>query len=133
MNYVVLVLIICSGALAFIVLYNLTYINIMERRQEIATVRVLGFYKKETSAYILRENAVLAVVSAGIGLLFGKWLLNYIIKNLVSDGLRFNNVIHPGSYLSALLLTVLFSLLCNRLMSAKIQKIDMAQALKSVE
>lgn len=73
MNYIVIIIIICAGALAFIVLYNLNNINITERVREIATIKVLGFYPKETASYVFRENMVLTAIGCGLGLILGKW------------------------------------------------------------
>ena len=133
MNYVVAVLIVCSALLAFVVLYNLTNINIMERRREIATVRVLGFYPKETDAYILRENVILAIFGGIVGLALGVLLNNFVIANLLVEGVCFNNAITPLSFLFAYALTLIFTLLTNRLMSHKLESVNMAEALKSVE
>lgn len=133
MNYVVAVLIVCSALLAFVVLYNLTNINIMERRREIATVRVLGFYPKETDAYILRENVILAIFGGIVGLALGVLLNNFVIANLLVEGVCFNNAITPLSFLFAYALTLIFTLLTNRIMSHKLESVNMAEALKSVE
>ena len=133
MNYVVLVLIICAAALSMIVLYNLTNINIMERTREIATVKVLGFQLKETAGYVLNENIILAVIGGLLGMPLGKLLHWYVLKQIVVDGLTFNQTIQPKSYFFSLILTLLFTWLSNQLMKHKIHQIPMAESLKAVE
>ena len=98
-----------------------------------ATVRVLGFYPKETDAYILRENVILAIFGGIVGLALGVLLNNFVIANLLVEGVCFNNAITPLSFLFAYALTLIFTLLTNRLMSHKLESVNMAEALKSVE
>lgn len=133
MNYVVLLVIICAAALAFIVLYNLTNINITERMREIATIKVLGFYKKETASYVFRENMVLTAIGAGIGLVLGYFLHGFIMGRINVDMVSFDVHIRPVSYLYSVILTFIFNFCVNRVMSVKIDGINMAESLKSVD
>lgn len=133
MNYIVALIIVCAGSLAFIVLYNLTNINITERIREIATIKVLGFYAKETADYVFRENLVLTAIGAVIGLLLGKWLHWFVMYNINIDMVSFKTLITPVSYLLSLLFTFGFALLVNGLMYFKLEKINMAESLKSIE
>lgn len=133
MDYIVLLIIICAGSLAFIVLYNLTNINITERIREIATIKVLGFYAKETADYVFRENLVLTAMGAAIGLGLGKWLHWFVMYNINIDMISFKTIIMPISYLWSLLLTFGFALLVNGIMYFKLEKINMAESLKSIE
>ena len=133
MNYVVLVVIVCAGALSFIVLYNLTNINIIERSREVATVQVLGFRPEETSAYVLRENILLSVLGAGLGLAAGKLLHWYVMLQVQVDKLTFDVRIAPVSYLISFFITVVFAVLTNLFMRIKLARINMAESLKSVE
>lgn len=133
MNYVVLLVIICAAALAFIVLYNLTNINITERIREIATIKVLGFYKKETASYVFRENIVLTAIGAGVGLILGYFLHGFIMGRINVDMVSFDVHIRPVSYLYSIILTFIFNFGVNRVMSVKIDGINMAESLKSVD
>lgn len=133
MDYIVILIIICAGSLAFIVLYNLTNINITERIREIATIKVLGFYAKETADYVFRENLVLTGMGAVVGLGLGKWLHWFVMYNINIDMISFKTLIMPLSYLWSLLLTFGFALLVNGLMYFKLEKINMAESLKSIE
>lgn len=133
MNYIVLVIIICAGALAFIVLFNLTNINLIERTREVATVKVLGFHKKEQAAYILRENLFLSGIGGAIGLAFGKLLHWYVMSQINVDMVSFGMRITVLSYILAFVLTILFAFIVNFFMRFKLDSIDMAESLKSVE
>ncbi len=133
MNYIVALIIVCAGSLAFIVLYNLTNINITERIREIATIKVLGFYAKETADYVFRENLALTAIGAVVGLLLGKWLHWFVMYNINIDMISFKTLITPVSYLLSLLFTFGFALLVNGLMYFKLEKINMAESLKSIE
>ncbi len=132
-DLLIALVVVCSGALAFITLYNLTNINIMERVREIATVKVLGFYPRETAAYVLRENLLLSFLGAALGLLLGKGLHHFIINALVVDYMSFDVRITPLSYTLAFAVTILFTVLTNRAMHGKLEKVDMAESLKAVE
>lgn len=133
MDYIVLLIIVCAGSLAFIVLYNLTNINITERIREIATIKVLGFYAKETADYVFRENMVLTGMGAIVGLLLGKWLHWFVMYNINIDMISFKTTIAPVSYVWSLLLTFVFAMVVNGIMYFKLEKINMAESLKSIE
>ena len=133
LDYIVLLVIVCAGGLAFIVLYNLTNINITERIREIATIKVLGFFKKETSAYVLRENLALTVIGIGVGLVLGVILNHYVIEHIVVDIVSFRNQVMPMSFVWSVLLTLSFNLIVNLFMGFKLERINMAESLKSVD
>ena len=133
MDLLIALVVVCSGALAFITLFNLTNINIMERVREIATVKVLGFFPKETAAYVLQENVLLAVLGAVLGLFLGKGLHLIIIRSLVVDYMSFDVRITALSYALAFAVTMLFTLLTNAAMHRRLEEVDMAESLKSVE
>lgn len=133
MDYIVLLIILCAGSLAFIVLYNLTNINITERIREIATIKVLGFYAKETADYVFRENLVLTGMGALVGLGLGKWLHWFVMYNINIDMISFKTTIMPVSYVWSLVLTFVFAMLVNGIMFFKLEKINMAESLKSIE
>ncbi len=133
LNVVVWVLIVSAGALAFVVLYNLNNININERRRELATLKVLGFYHKEMGAYVFRENILLTVIGTLFGIVFGIFLHRYVILTVEIDIVMFGRNINPGSYIYSILLTFLFSALVNFVMYYKIKKVNMVESLKSVE
>lgn len=133
LNYIVIVVILSAGALAFIVLYNLTNINITERIREIATIKVLGFFKNETSDYVFRENRVLTTFGIAVGLVLGVFLHAFVIGQIKVDMVAFDTYIAPMSYVYSIVLTFVFNFLVNRVMSVKLDKINMAESLKSVE
>ena len=133
LNYVVLVMIVSAAALAFVVLYNLTNINVAERKREISTLKVLGFKDTETSAYIYRENILLSVFGIGAGLLLGVWLLGFIINTIEMDMVMFGRDIHFITFVLSALLTGVFASLVNVIMHKRLKKIDMVESLKSVE
>lgn len=133
MNYIVIIIIICAGALAFIVLYNLNNINITERVREIATIKVLGFYPKETASYVFRENMVLTAIGCGLGLILGKWFHRFVMGEIQIDMISFNVQINTVSYLFSVLLTLGFAWIVNRMMTGKLERINMAESLKSVD
>lgn len=133
LDMIVVLLIICSGALAFITLYNLTNINIMERIREIATVKVLGFYPGETASYILRENLMLSFIGAALGLLFGKALHRFVMELIQVEYMSYDVRIAPLSYVIGVLVTLLFALVTNYAMRFKLERVNMAESLKSVE
>ncbi|QSX09381.1 FtsX-like permease family protein [Alkalibacter rhizosphaerae] len=133
LDYVVLVLILSAGALAFVVLYNLTNINITERIREIATIKVLGFRSKEVSAYVYRENLVLSFIGTVAGLGLGFVLHKFVMDTMEVDNMMFGKIIHWSSYLFSIALTLIFAVLVNVLMFYKLRNIDMVESLKSVE
>lgn len=130
---VIVVLIISAGMLAFVVLYNLNNINITERQRELATLKVLGFYDNEVSAYVYRENIILTFIGVLVGAVFGIFLHRYIILTVEVDAVMFGRNIKPLSFLYSGLLTVGFSMIVNLFMHQKLKKIDMVESLKSVE
>ena len=126
-------LVVCASLLAFVVLYNLTNININERIREIATIKVLGFYQSETAAYVFREITMLSVLGSLAGLVMGKLLHAYVMAQVQVDGMFFPHRVAPTSYLSALVMTWLFTLIITFVMRPKLRRIDMAESLKSIE
>lgn len=133
LNAIVLMIILFAGTLAFVVLYNLTNINITERAREIATVKVLGFYDPETDRYVFRENFVLTLSGVLVGLPMGIGLHAYVMSQIKLDMISFDIRIAPVSFVYAALLTVVFNLLVSMILRIKLRRIDMAQALKSIE
>ena len=132
-NYIVVVLIIAAGALAFVVLYNLTNINITERSKELATIKVLGFYDGEVGAYIYRETSVLTLIGTVCGLLFGIALHTFVIRTAEVDMVMFGRSIYPMSFVWSALLTIVFSLLVNLVMYRKLKNISMVESMKAPE
>ena len=133
MDLIIYVLVIAAGLLAFVVLYNLNNININERRRELATLKVLGFFDPEVSAYVNRENVLLTLIGTGVGVFLGILLHRFMIKTAEIDMLMFGRTIAPKSYIYSVLLTFVFSALVNGAMFFKLRKIDMVESLKSVE
>ncbi len=133
LDYIVLIVIISAAGLAFVVLYNLTNINITERIREIATIKVLGFYPGETAQYVFRENIVLTFFGMLVGLGLGILLHRFVMAQIVVDMVFFKQVIKPMSYLYAIVLTFMFTFLVNLVMRRKLEHINMAESLKSVE
>ena len=132
-DLIVVVLVVSAAALAFIVLYNLTNINIEERIREIATLKVLGFTRRETNAYIFREIALLSVLGALVGLALGVVLEGFVVTTAEVDQVMFGRSIHPPSYAYAFALTLAFSAVSMALMLPKLARIDMVESLKSNE
>lgn len=133
LKYIVLLVIICAGSLAFVVLYNLTNINITERIREIATIKVLGFFRNETSAYVLRENIFLTALGIAVGLILGVFLHRFIMLQIVVDMVSFKIRILPMSFIYSIILTFLFNIIINFFMEIKLDRINMAESLKSVD
>ena len=133
LDSIIIVLIVSAGMLAFVVLYNLNNININERKRELATLKVLGFYDSEVAAYVFRENVVLTFVGSGLGVLLGKLLHGFVVKTVEVDQTMFGLNITMKSYLISIGFTVAFSLLVNGFMYFKLKKINMVESLKSVE
>ena len=133
LNYVVLIMIISAGALAFVVLYNLTNVNISERIREIATIKVLGFYDKEVSAYIYRENIILTIIGTVVGLGLGTILHKFIMVTVEIQSMMFGRVIDMSSYYIATVLTIVLSLFVNLAMFYKLRNVKMVESLKSVD
>lgn len=133
LKYVIAIVLLCAGALAFIVLYNLTNINISERIREIATIKVLGFYPKEAQDYVFRENLVLTAMGAVFGLLLGVVFHRFIMDRIVFDMMYFAPYISPWSFVIAVIITFVFALMVDVMLKKKIDEVDMAGALKSIE
>ena len=133
LDIVVWIIIFAAAALAFLVLFNLTNINVTERLRELATLKVLGFYDGETASYVYRENIFLTLMGALAGLFMGKWLHRWLIGTIEMDYMIFGRGLHVKSYLYAVILTLIFSLSVNFFSYFYIRKIDMVESLKSVE
>lgn len=133
MDLIVVVIIICAGGLAFIVLYNLTNINITERIREIATIKVLGFNKKEIAAYVFRENLVLSGMGIAVGLVLGYYLHLFVMNQVRIDMVSFDIHVRPVSYLYSVLLTFAFAWMVNQFMRGKLERVSMTESLKSVD
>ena len=133
LNLVVVLIIVCAAALAFVVLYNLTNINITERIREIATIKVLGFYDNEVSAYVFRENLILAILGAGAGLLLGKGLHTFVLSVIQTDDIMFGRGLPLWTYAAAFVMTIFFAVTVNWIMYFKLKKVSMVESLKSVE
>ncbi len=132
-NMVVVVLIVAAALLAFIVLYNLTNINIAERMREIATLKVLGFTRREVDLYIFREMLILAALGALIGLGLGVFLENFVVTTAEVDAVMFGRDIHWPSFVLAFLMTMAFAVVVAATMRGKLDGIDMVESLKSNE
>ncbi len=133
LDLVIVVLIISAGMLAFVVLYNLNNIAITERKRELATLKVLGFYNNEVTMYVYRENIVLTLLGSVFGVLMGWILHRFIIVTVEIESVMFGRNIDFSSFVFAFLLTVVFSCIVNGAMYFKLKKIDMVESLKSVE
>lgn len=133
LNAIVILIIACAALLAFVVLYNLTNINISERTREIATFKVLGFYDKEIAKTVYRENLILTFIGGLIGLIAGIGLHRIILTSIEQSGIMYGDYIAPLSFVISFGMTFLFTLLVNLLMNGKIRKIPMIESLKSVE
>ncbi len=133
LDLVVITVVICAGALAVIVLYNLTNINITERIREIATIKVLGFHSMESAMYVFKENLLLTGFGVVVGMLVGKYLLAFVVSQIKVDIVFFEPQISLFSCILAVILTVLSAVLVDFLLYFMLEKINMAEALKSVE
>lgn len=133
LNYIIILVIGCAGALAFIVLFNLGNINLTERVREIATIEVLGFYPREMGSYVFRENFILVLIGILVGLPTGYVLHKFIMSRIVVDAVSFNEIIEPVSYGFAVLTVIGFSLIVDLILRRKMRRINMAEALKSIE
>ncbi len=133
LDYIVVVIVLCAAALAFIVLYNLTNINVTERIREIATIKVLGFYQNEVAAYVFREINMLSILGSLAGLGMGKALHLFVMEQVRIDAMTFACRIAPTSYLISFAMTLLFTFTISLGMRPRLKKIDMAESLKSIE
>ena len=132
-NSVVFVLIISAGVLAFVVIYNLTNININERRAELATIKLLGFYNKELALYIYRENIILTIIGSFSGILLGMLMTSFVINTAETNIMRFYRIIDPIYFLYSVVLTIIFSIVVNLALYRRFDSIDMIESLKSPE
>lgn len=132
-DFVVVIVILSAAALAMVVLYNLSNINITERKRELATIRVLGFYDREVSAYVNRENVVLTAVGIVLGCVLGHFLHVWLVKSVEIDMMMFGRDTAPSAYVWAAVLTALFSAAVSLLAHRKMKGIDMVESLKSAE
>ena len=132
-NVIVTVMVIAAGLLAFVVLYNLTNINIAERVREIATVNVLGFNTKELRGYVFRENIYMGVIGIVLGWIGGTFLSKFIVSMLNIEQIVLVNQVRPMSYVYSTVLTIAFILLVNFAMRRIVDKIDMVESMKAVE
>ncbi len=132
-DYAVVIIITAAAALAFVVLYNLTNINITERTRELATLKVLGFYDKETTAYVYRENVFLTLFGIALGLVLGRLLHAWMVLTVEVDLVMFGRTAPPYAYVLAAVLTVVFSVMVNIAAHFKLKKVDMVESLKTVE
>ena len=133
LNYVVILVIVCAAALAAVVLYNLISVNLAERKKELATIKVLGFHDKEVYRYIFREIELLSLIGSGVGLLLGIPLHKFIILTVEMDQLMFIRSIAPRSYLLAVALTMLFTLVVCFVMRRHVKRISMVESMKAPE
>lgn len=133
LNIIVLALIVSAGALAFVVLFNLANININERMRELATIKVLGFFDGEVSAYIYRENIVSAVLGTVLGLVLGIFLSDFVISTAEVDAVMFAPDIPAYCFVYAALMTAVFAVAVNVILHFRLKKIDMAASLKAIE
>lgn len=132
-SYIVVVLVISAASLAFVVLYNLSNVNISERKREIATIKVLGFTKKEVDAYVNRETILLTILGSLLGLIIGIGLHHLIMNLAEMDDIMFGRTINKTSFLISFLLTISFSIIINFFMHFKLNRIEMVESLKAVE
>ncbi len=132
-DYIVIVLIFAAGVLAVIVLYNLTNINICERKKELATIKVLGFHENEVASYIYRETNILCLIGLAVGLVLGIWLHRFVVLTSEVDAVMFGRSIYPMSFVYAAVVTIAFMLLVELIMLAKLKKIDMVESMKANE
>lgn len=132
-SYIVVVLVISAACLAFVVLYNLSNVNISERKREIATIKVLGFTRKEVDAYINRETILLTILGSLIGLGIGIGLHHLIMNLAEMDDIMFGRTINSISYVISFVMTIGFSAIINLFMHKKLNNIQMVESLKAVE
>ncbi|MDE6259605.1 MAG: FtsX-like permease family protein [Oscillospiraceae bacterium] len=132
-DYAVVIIILAAAALAFVVLYNLTNINITERVRELATLKVLGFYDREVTAYVYRENLFLTLFGIVLGLVMGRFLHAWMVLTVEVDIVMFGRAAPPYAYVLAAVLTVVFSVAVNIAAHFKLKKVDMVESLKTVE
>ncbi len=132
-NFIIYVLIASAGALAVLVLYNLTNINISERKKELATIKVLGFYEGEVAGYIFRETTILSLLGILFGFGFGIWLHAFVVSTAEVDAVMFGRVLYPRSFLISAAITVFFTGVVDLIMIPKIRRINMVESMKANE
>lgn len=133
LNSVVVILIVLASMLSFVVLYNLSNININERKREIATLKVLGFYNNEVDNYITKENIILTIIGIALGLVLGYFLTNAVVSTVEVESARFIHQIKVASYIYSAILSIMFTVIVNIITHFNLKKIDMIESLKSVE
>lgn len=133
LNYVVMILIIFAAALSFVVMYNLSNINIVERQREIATLKVLGFFDGEVDNYIIKENIILTLIGIAAGLIGGYFFTNILVTTVEIERIRFIHEIKVNSYIYSAALALIFTTFVNVITHFTLKKIDMIESLKSVE
>ena len=132
-KFIVTVIVFSSGSLAFIVLYNLTNININERRKELSALKVLGYHREEIAAYVFRESFILSILGTIAGLFLGVLLHSFVIKSVEASNLMLGRNISTLSYILSAVLTLIFSLIVNLFMKRKLRKIEMVESMKAIE
>ena len=133
LNYVVMLVIVCAAALAAVVLYNLISVNLGERKKELATIKVLGFYDKEVYRYIFREIDLLSLIGSLVGLVVGIPLHQFIIRTVEMDQMMFIRSIAPRSFVFSVALTMLFNFAVCLLMRRHVRQISMVESMKAPE
>ena len=130
---IVAILTTSAGLLAFVVIFNLNNISITERRRELATLKVLGFFDGEVSAYVYRENILLTILGIALGMGLGVIMHHSIMTTVETESIMFGRDLAPMSYIAGIVLTFLFSVIVNGLSFFSLRRIDMIESLKSVE
>ena len=125
LDNVVLLLFAFSAILSFVVLYNLSYINICERKREIATLKALGFYDIEVDNYIIKENFIITIIGIMFGVIIGKPFINYIVSSIEMDIIKFLNYISIVSYIKTSIFMLLFAFIVSIIIHFTLQKIEM--------
>ena len=133
LNTVIAVLIGIATLLAIVVLYNLTNINVSERIRELSTIKVLGFFDQEVTMYIYRETIILTILGIFFGYFFGMWLHSFIMINLPPDNAMFDNTMHPANFVISTVIPALITLILAFVIHRKIKRVNMLDALKSVD
>ena len=128
---IVWVLILSAGILSMVVNYNLTNVNICERKKELATIRVLGFHEREVEQYIFRETNALNLMGTLLGLPVGIWLHSFVVRTVEVNSIMFGRDIKPMSYAMAIAISILFTLIINRIMRRSIRNVDMIESMKA--
>jgi putative ABC transport system permease protein len=132
-KFIVFVLIIAAGALAVIVLYNLTNININERRKELSTLKVLGYHSEEIAAYVYRETTILSIIGTFTGLFFGAALHKFVVKTVEASNLMMGRNISTMSYVWSAVITMIFTLFVNLILYKKLKNIEMVESMKAID